>query len=118
LITRLVKKSMPDSPKHRQSERNPGDPEKGSLEGSNPLAELFQLDTIECTAMEKEALVLVTQLLQNVEEYYALQGQITDVIAQDPVVENRIKNLMDALIKGLLVEQTFLGKEFTGVATL
>ena len=109
---------MPDSLKHRQGGRNPGDSVKGSLEDSDPLAELFQLDTIECTALEKEALVLVTQLLQNVEEYYALRGQIKDVMAQDRVVENRIKVLMDALIKGLLVEQTFLGKEFTGVATL
>jgi len=109
---------MPDSLKHRNRGGNPGDPEKGSLEGSDPLAELFQLDAIECTALEKEALVLVTQLLQNVEEYYALRGQITDVMAQDPVVENRIKDLMDALIRGLLVEQTILGKEFTGVATL
>jgi len=109
---------MPDSLKHRQGGRNPGDSQKGSIEDSDPLADLFQLDTIECTALEKEALVLVTQLLQNVEEYYALRGQITDVMAQDPVVENRIKNLMDALIRGLLVEQTFLRKEFTGVATL
>ena len=109
---------MPDSFKHRQGGRNPGESEKGSGEDSDPLAELFQLDPIECTALEKEALVLVTQLLQNVEEYYALQGQITDVMAQDPVVENRIKELMDALIRGLLVEQTFLGKELMGVATL
>ncbi len=109
---------MPDSLKHRQGGRNPGDSVKGNLEDSDPLAELFQLDTIECTALEKEALVLVTQLLQNVEEYYALRGQIKDVMARDRVVENRIKALMDALIKGLLVEQIFLGKEFTGVATL
>ena len=109
---------MPDSLKHRQGGRNPGDSEKGSLEDSDPLADLFQLDTIECTALEKEALVLVTQLLQNVEEYYTLRGQITDVMAQDPVVENRIKDLMDSLIRGLLVEQTFLGKELMGVATL
>ena len=109
---------MPDSLKHRQGGRNPGDSVKGSGEDSDPLAELFQLDTIECTTLEKEALVLVTQLLQNVEEYYALRGQIKDVMARDRVVENRIKALMDALIKGLLVEQIFLGKEFTGVATL
>ncbi|MBC8223695.1 hypothetical protein H8E65_03830 [Candidatus Bathyarchaeota archaeon] len=109
---------MPDSLKHRQGGRNPGDSEKGSDEDSDPIAELFQLDTIECTALEKEALVLVTQLLQNVEEYYALRGQIKDVMAQDRVMENRIKDLMDTLIRGLLVEQTFLGKEFTGVATL
>ncbi len=109
---------MPDSLKHRQGGRNPGDSEKESGEASDPLAELFQLDAIECTPLEKEALVLVTQLLQNVEEYYALQGQIMDVMAHDRVVENRIRGLLDSLIKGLLVEQAFLGKEFTGVATL
>jgi len=109
---------MPDSLKHRQGGGNPGDSEKESGEASDPLAELFQLDTIECTPLEKEALVLVTQLLQNVEEYYALQGQIMDVMAHDRVVENRIKGLLDSLIGGLLVEQAFLGKEFTGVATL
>ena len=109
---------MSDSFKHRQDGGNPRDSEKGSGKASDPLAELFQLDAIECTALEKEALVLVTLLLQNVEEYYAIQGQIKDVMTQDRVVENRIKGLMDALIRGLLVEQTFLGKEFTGVATL
>ncbi len=109
---------MPDSLKHRQGGGNPHHSEKGRGEASDPLAELFQLDTIECTPLEKEALVLVTQLLQNVEEYYALQGQIKDVMAQDRVVESRIKGLMDSLIRGLLLEQTFLGNEFTGVATL
>ena len=108
---------MPDGLKHRQVGENSGD-SKVSGKDSDPLAELFQLDTIECTALEKEALVLVTQLLQNVEEYYALQGQIKDVMAKNHFAENRIKDLMDALIKGLLVEQTFLGQKFTGVATL
>lgn len=79
---------------------------------------MFQLDPIECTALEKEALVLVTQLLQNVEEYYVIQGQIKDVMAQDSVLEHRIKDLMDSLIKGLLLEQTFLGQEFIGIARL
>ncbi len=108
---------MYDSLKHRQDGGSLGDSRKGRGD-SDPLAELFQLDTIECTALEKEALVLVTQLLQNVEEYCALQEQIKDVMAQDPVVGNRIKGLIDALIKGLLVEQTFLGKEFMGFANL
>jgi hypothetical protein len=109
---------MIDSLKHRKGGGNPGDSEKESGEASDPLAELFQLDTIECTALEKEALVLVTQLLQNVEEYYVLRGRISDVMAQDSVVENRVKDLMDSLIKGLLMEQDFLGKTFMGVATL
>lgn len=109
---------MIDSLKHRQGGGDPGDSGKESGEASDPLAELFQLDTIECTALEKEALVLVTQLLQNVEEYYVLRGRISDVMAQDSVVENRVKDLMDSLIKGLLVEQDFLGKTFMGVATL
>lgn len=103
---------------HRRVGGNSDDLENGGGKGSDPLADLFQLDPIECTALEKEALVLVTQLLQNVEEYYVIQGQIKDVMAQDRVLENRIKDLMDSLIKGLLLEQTFLGQEFTGIASL
>ncbi len=109
---------MSDSRTHRRVGGNSGDLKEGGSKGSDPLADLFQLDKIECTALEKEALVLVTQLLQNVEEYYAIQGQIKDVIAQDRLLENRIKGLMDSLIKGLLVEQTLLGQEFTGIASL
>ena len=110
-------KSMSGSREHLKVGGN-SDIENEGDKGSDPLADLFQMDTFECTPLEKEALVLVTQLLQNVEEYYTLQGQITDVIAQDHVIENRIRGLMDALIKGLLVEQTFLGREFTGVTSL
>jgi len=109
---------MSDHLKHRKSEGTLGNPKKDIGGGSDPFAELFQLDTIECAALEKEALVLVTQLLQNVEEYYSLQVQIQDVMAQDRVVENSIKDLLDALIRGLLMEQTFLGKEFTSFSTL
>ena len=107
---------MAGSRKHQVGEISDLGNESGK--GSDPLAELFQLEPIECTALEKEALVLVTQLLQNVEEYYALQGQIKDVIAQDHVMENRIKSLMDSLVKGLLLEQNFLGQEFPGLASL
>ena len=110
-------KSLSGSREHRKVGGN-SDIENAGGKGSDSLADLFQMDTFECTALEKEALVLVTQLLQNVEEYCALQGQITDVMAQDHVIENRIRGLMDALIKGLLVEQTFLRREFTGVASL
>jgi hypothetical protein len=109
---------MSDSLKHRQGGGNSDNLKEGSGEVPDSLAELFQMDSIECTALEKEAMVLVTQLLQNVEEYYTLQGQIQDVMAQDRVVENRIKDLMDALISGLLMEQTFLGKEFAGTIAL
>lgn len=109
---------MTHSIKHQRIGGTSKDSEKHGRETSDPLADLFQVDDIECTSMEKEALVLVTQLLQNVEEYYALQGQIKDVMAQDRVVADKIKGLMDALIKGLHVEQTFLGKEFTGFSTL
>jgi hypothetical protein len=113
----LVLKSLSRSNEHRKVGGN-SDLEKQSGKGSDPLSEFFQMDKFECTPLEKEALVLVTQLLQNVEEYYALQVQITDVMAQDHVIENRIRSLLDALINGLLVEQTFLGREFTGIAGL
>ncbi|MBQ04258.1 hypothetical protein CL673_06060 [Candidatus Bathyarchaeota archaeon] len=109
---------MPNGLNHRQDGGNLGNSENGCSEDLDPLDELFQLDNIMCTALEKEALVLLTQLFQNIEEYYALRGQINDVMVKDHVLKDRIKGLLDSLIKGLLMEQIYLGKEFTGVTTL
>lgn len=114
----LVNTSMPNGLNHRQDGGNLGNSENGCSEDLDPLDELFQLDNIMCTALEKEALVLLTQLFQNIEEYYALRGQINDVMVKDHVLKDRIKGLLDSLIKGLLMEQIYLGKEFTGVTTL
>ena len=81
-------------------------------QAADPLADLFQIDDVQTTQLERETLVLVTRLLQNVEEYYELQGQIMDVMNVDRTLEARFKSLLDSLIRGLSVEQEFLGKEF------
>jgi hypothetical protein len=96
-----------DSTTNSESQ-NVGVPEAEVESVEDPLAQLYQLDKIECTPLEKEALVLVTCLLQNIEEYYVLQGQIKEVLAKDAIVDTKIKALMDALIRGLIVEETFL----------
>ncbi|MGD2200943.1 MAG: hypothetical protein PVJ38_04855 [Candidatus Bathyarchaeota archaeon] len=98
---------MTDSTTNSESQ-NVGVPEAEVESVEDPLAQLYQLDKIECTPLEKEALVLVTCLLQNIEEYYVLQGQIKEVLAKDAIVDTKIKALMDALIRGLIVEETFL----------
>ena len=57
---------MPNGLNHRQDGGNLGNSENGCSEDLDPLDELFQLDNIMCTALEKEALVLLTQLFQNI----------------------------------------------------
>jgi len=94
---------------HRRKKESNDLSSKGDVD---PLADLFQIDDIQTTQLERETLVLVTRLLQNVEEYYELQGQIMDVMTVDLTLETRFKSLLDSLIRGLSVEQEFLGKEF------
>jgi len=98
-----------DSNLHRKKRESDDSSSKGDID---PLADLFQIDDVQTTQLERETLVLVTRLLQNVEEYYELQGQIMDVMTVDMTLETRFKSLLDSLIRGLSVEQEFLGKEF------
>ena len=77
----------------------------------NPLAELYQMEQIECTPDEKDALVLVTRLLENVEEFYELREQLFHAMNEDASLEPKIVNLFDVLIHGLKVEQTYMKVE-------
>ena len=77
----------------------------------DPLAKLYQMETIECSDDEKDALVLVTRLLENVEEFYALREQLSDAMETDASLEPKIVNMFGALIKGLEVEQSYMKLE-------
>ena len=77
----------------------------------DPLAELYQMEQIECTTEEKDALVLVTSLLENVEEFYELREQLFHAMNEDVSLEPKIVNLFNVLIQGLEVEQTFMKVE-------
>lgn len=82
--------------------------EKGIEE--DPLASLYQIDYVESSPLEREAVVLVTRLLENIEEFYALREQIMDAMAVDEKAEVKIVDLFNALMEGLRVKQSFLGR--------
>ena len=73
----------------------------------DPLAELYQMEDIECTPLERDALVLVTRLLENVEEFYVLNEQIRDIIAEDDAMGAKIIELFNAMINALRIEQSY-----------
>ena len=79
---------------------------------TDPLEDLFQVDDINCTPKEKQALVLVGRLLENIEEYHALQAQINKVVASDPVIQSKIAYMLQTLIAGIKTEQSHLSVEF------
>lgn len=73
----------------------------------DPLAELYQMEDIESTPLERDALVLLTRLLENVEEFYVLNEQIRDIIAEDDAMGAKIIELFNAMINALRIEQSY-----------
>ena len=80
----------------------------------DPLAELYQMEKIECTPAEKETLVLVTRLMGSIEEFYVLQEQISDM-AEDESSKNKITELLESMISALRYEQSFTGTEIATI---
>ena len=81
-------------------------------EGSkDPLAKLYQMEQIECSPREKDALVLVTRLLENVEEFYELREQLFHAMNEDTSLETKVVNLFNVLIHGLEVEENYMKVE-------
>ena len=77
-------------------------------DSGDPLVDLYQMDEYKCTVQEKEALVLVGRILENIEEYYALQVEINKVVASDPVVRSKITYMLQTLIMGIKNEQSLI----------
>lgn len=65
------------------------------------------MEDIECTPLERDALVLVTRLLENIEEFYVLNEQIKDIIAEDDAMGAKIIGLFNAMIHALRIEQSY-----------
>lgn len=106
-LTELDLRLVP--PLQEKEVRDPS--EKKALD---PLAELYQMEKIECTSAEKEVLVLVTRLMGNIEEFYVLQEQIRDM-AEDESSRNKITELLDSMISALRYEQSFTGTEIATI---
>lgn len=76
----------------------------------DPLADMYQVDYAESSALEKKAAYLILRLLDNIEEYYELKGQIQDVIAANEGKGITVIDILNNLIEGLLVEESVMGK--------
>ncbi|MCW3992125.1 MAG: hypothetical protein NWE79_05410 [Candidatus Bathyarchaeota archaeon] len=97
-----------DEPGSERDRRAPIDIEQGIEE--DPLASLYQIEYVESTPLWRKAVVLVTRLLENIEESYTLREQIINAMVVEEKAEDKIVDLFNALIEGLRVEQSFLGR--------
>jgi hypothetical protein len=68
------------------------------------LAGLYQVDSNENLPLEKEALVLLVKMLDNLEEIKALSGNLRKLMTQDKLMETRILNLLRVLVTGAQAE--------------
>lgn len=76
----------------------------------DPLGDLHQIDYEGDSPLDKEALVLITRLLQNVEEFYELREKIRHIMLEDQLNDNKIMGLFQTLIQGLKSEKSILEK--------
>ena len=76
----------------------------------DPLGDLRQIDYEGDSPLDKEALVLITRLLQNVEEFYELREKIRHIVLEDQLNDNKIMGLFQTLIQGLKSERSILEK--------
>ncbi|MHA2162990.1 MAG: hypothetical protein ACXABF_11255 [Candidatus Thorarchaeota archaeon] len=73
-------------------------------DNEDPLAGLYQVDSNENLPLEKEALVLLVKMLDNLEEIKALSGNLRKIMTQDKLMETRILNLLRVLVTGAQAE--------------
>jgi hypothetical protein len=82
----------------------------GRSTGKNedPLADLYQIDTVDSTPLEEKALVLMARMLDDVEEFDELSDNLRSIMAEDLLVEARVLSLFRTLINGASMEHKYL----------
>lgn len=80
----------------------------------DPLIDLCQIDNEEVSPLDKEVLLLITRLLENVEEFYELREKIRHIMVEDQLTETKIMGLFQTLVQGLKAEKSFLEKNKLG----
>jgi hypothetical protein len=82
----------------------------GRLTGKNddPLAGLYQIDTVDSTPLEEKALVLMARMLDDVEGFDELSDNLRSIIAEDELVEAHVLSLFRTLINGINMEHKYL----------
>jgi hypothetical protein len=78
----------------------------------DPLADLYQIDTVDSTPLEERALVLMARMLDDVEAFDELSDNLRSIMAEDMLVETRIISLFRTLIHGAQVEHNYMKTHF------
>ncbi len=73
----------------------------------DPLGGLSQVDR-DRNLLERDALMLIVRMLDDVEDFDALRNGLKDIMCEDVVLGTRIMKVFDVLIQGLLREQKVL----------
>jgi hypothetical protein len=82
--------------------------ERDTSDGNfDPLAGLSQLDR-DRNLIERDALMLIGRMLDDVEDFDALRIDLSDIMCEDVVLGTQFMKLFDILIQGLLREQKVL----------
>lgn len=76
---------------------------------NDPLDGLYQLDTDEKYPLEEKALILMVRMLDNLEEFNELSGNLNTIMKEDEILETRLLNLLKVLINGIQLEYKQLG---------
>lgn len=82
----------------------------GNSTGKNddPLAGLYQIDTVDSTPLEEKALVLMARMLDDVEGFGELSDNLRSIMAEDELVEAHVLSLFRTLINGISIEHKYL----------
>jgi hypothetical protein len=76
---------------------------------NDPLDGLYQLDIDEKYPLEEKALILMVRMLDNLEEFNELSGNLNTIMKEDEILETRLLNLFKVLINGIQLEYKQLG---------
>ena len=71
---------------------------------NDPLDGLYQLDIDEKYPLEEKALILMVRMLDNLEEFKELSGNLNTIMKEDEILETRLLNLFKVLINGIQLE--------------
>ena len=77
---------------------------KSTQHNEDPLAGLHQVDITYNLPLEKEALVLMVKMLDNLDEIKEISGNLRNIMTQDELTETRILTLLRVLITGAQAE--------------
>ena len=81
---------------------------KLTIKNDDPLAGLYQIDTVDSTSLEEKALVLMARMLDDVEEFDELSDNLRSIMAEDILMETRVLSLFRTLINGASIEHKYL----------